>query len=130
MPIAAVTRLRLRKRRFAPLLLWSALRSLRQSRLADGCLAADVRTTRARAFWTRTLWRDAGAMRAYMRSGAHRLAMRKLPHWCDEAAVVDWERDALPDWPEAEAKMRTSGRVSRVSHPSPAHARGETVPTP
>src|SRR5688572_26793886 len=82
MPIAAVTRLRLRKRRFAPLLLWSALRSLRQSRLADGCLAADVRTTRARAFWTRTLWRDAGAMRAYMRSGAHRLAMRKLPHWC------------------------------------------------
>jgi hypothetical protein len=130
MPIAAVTRLRLRSRVFAPHLFWNAFRSLRQARRSDGCLAADVRTIAARVFWTRTLWRDAEALRDFMSSGAHRAVMPRLQHWCDEAAVVHWERDALPDWGEAEAQMRSSGRVSRVRHPSPAHARGETVPAP
>ncbi|SRR5581483_1713789 len=130
MPIASITRLRLRSLRFTPPLLWRAFHSLQQVRRADGCLAADVRTIRGRIFWTRTVWRDQQAKLAYMTSGAHAIAMRKLPHWCDEAAVVHWEQDSsdLPDWSEAETKMRTAGRTSRVRHPSPAHARGETVP--
>jgi quinol monooxygenase YgiN len=132
MPLSSITRLRLRRWRFVPLFAWHAVRSLRQVRRSDGCLAADVRTIGGRVFWTRTLWRDAMAMRAYMTSGAHAAAMRKLPHWCDEAAVVHWEEasSTLPAWSEAEARMRAEGRVSRVRHPSPAHARGETVPAP
>ena len=128
MPLAAITRLRVRRLRFVPLLVFHAFRSRRQADRADGCLAADVRTLGSRVFWTRTLWRDAAAMRAFMNSGAHRAAMPKLQHWCDEAAIMHWERDTLPDWSEAEAQMRAAGRVSRVRHPSPAHARGETVP--
>src|SRR4051812_33993938 len=72
LPIAAITRLRLRSLRFAPLLFWRAFRSLRQARAADGCLASDARTIKARVFWTRTLWRDAAAMRAYMTRSPHR----------------------------------------------------------
>jgi hypothetical protein len=53
--------------------------------------------------------------------------MLRMLHWCDEAAGVDFEHDTLPDWSEAEARIRSAGRVSRVRHPSPAHARGETV---
>jgi hypothetical protein len=128
MPIAAVTRLRLRKLRFVPLLLVSAIRSRRQAQASEGCLAADVRMQGARVFWTRTLWRDTRAMREFMRRDAHGAVMPKLLHWCDEASVVDFERDALPDWDEAEAQMRSTGRVSRVRHPSPAHARGDTLP--
>ncbi len=129
MPIAAVTRLRLRKLRLVPALMVYAFRSRRQARASEGCLAADMRMQGARLFWTRTLWRDAGALRDFMRSGgAHGAVMPRLQHWCDEAAVVDWENDALPEWSEAEAQMRSAGRVSRVRHPSPAHARGETVP--
>lgn len=130
MPLASLTRLRLRSLRFAPLLFWRAMRSLHQARRADGCLAADARTIRGRVFWTRTVWRDPAAMRAFMTGGAHVGAMRRLPHWCDEAAVVHWEQtsSALPDWSEGEAHMRAEGRTSHVRHPSPAHARGETVP--
>lgn len=80
-------------------------------------------------FWTRSLWRDAAALRRFMASGGgHRTAMARLPHWCDEASLVDWEQDSLPEWSEAEDRLRHPGRLSRVKHPSPAQARGETVP--
>ena len=55
MPVAAITRLRLRKWRYVPLLILSAMRSKRQALASEGCLAADVRTQGARVFWTRTL---------------------------------------------------------------------------
>ena len=120
--------MRLRKWRYVPFFILAASRSWRQALASEGCLAADVRTQGARVFWTRTLWRDKAAMRAYMRDGAHGAVMPKLQHWCDEASLVDWEGDALPEWEQAEARLRSAGRVSRVRHPSPAHARGETVP--
>jgi hypothetical protein len=121
MALVAVTRLRLRSLRFTPALIWLALRSQRQARGSGGCLAADVRTIRGRVFWTKTAWRDEPAMRAFMLSGAHAIALRKLPHWCDEASLVHWEQASpeLPDWSEAEARLRASGRT---------HARGETLP--
>ena len=128
MPIAAVTRLRLRSLRFVPLLIVAAIRARRQARTSDGCLAADTRTERGRVFWTRTLWRDAAAMHGFARRDAHGAAMPRLQDWCDEASVVHFEHGTLPDWDEAEARLRDAGRVSRVRHPSPAHARGETVP--
>jgi hypothetical protein len=128
MPIAAITRLRLRKLYTVPLFLIGAFRSKRQALASDGCLAADVRMIGVRVFWTRTLWRDTAAMREFMRSGAHRTVMPKLVDWCDEASLVDWERDTLPEWSEAKAKMHSDGRLSRVRRPSPAQARGETLP--
>ena len=129
MPLASITRLRLRSIRFVPRFIFDALRAKRQARISDGCLAADTRA-QGLVFWTRTLWRDTAAMNAYRASGAHRATMPRLQHWCDEAAVVHWEQEAaaLPDWSEAETRMRAEGRISRVRHPSPAHARGETLP--
>jgi hypothetical protein len=128
MPLAAITRLRVRHWGFLPPFVVITFRALRQVRRADGCLDSDVRAKAGRIFWTRSLWRDADAMRAYMTRGAHRIAMLKLQHWCDEASLVHWERDTLPDWSEAEAQLRTAGRLSRVRYPSPAQARGETMP--
>jgi hypothetical protein len=131
MPLASITRLRVRSWRLVPPLLWRAFWAQRQARAADGCLGSDVRTQAGGVFWTRTLWRDETTMRAYIGSGAHRPALSKLQHWCDEASLVHWEQDAttLPEWSEAETRLRASGRTSRVRHQSPAHARGETLPT-
>ncbi len=50
MAIAGITRLRLRKLRYAPLLLLGAFRSQRQALGSDGCLAADVRMIGTRVF--------------------------------------------------------------------------------
>src|SRR5256885_1735625 len=77
-----------------------AHRALGQARRSGGCLAADGRMQSGRVFWTRTLWRDVGTMRDYMKTAAHRGAMLRLPSWCDEASVVHWDYDGalLPDW--------------------------------
>ena len=62
-------------------------------------------------------------MRAYMSSGAHKPAMRKLVGWCDEASVVHWEQESaeLPSWTEVHRRMQADGRASHVAHPSVAH---------
>ncbi len=130
MPLASITRLRVRSIRYLPEFLLRALASVRQARHSPGCLHADVRREVKFIFWTRTLWRDEGAMRAFMTSGAHRTVMPKILDWCDEASVTHWQHDSEhpPDWPTAEIRMRSEGRTSRVRNPSPAHRRGETVP--
>ena len=78
MPFVATTRLRLRSWRFVPGLLWYALRSRRQARSAPGNLDALTLSEANRTFWTCTVWRDEADMRAFMTSGAHREAMRRL----------------------------------------------------
>jgi quinol monooxygenase YgiN len=130
MTVLAVTRLSVRSLRFLPGFIWHAVRSERQARNAQGCVATDVRREKLLVFWTRTAWRDEAAMRAYMTSGAHKKVMPKLRHWCNEASVVHWS-DAvgqLPDWNLAQERLRRDGRVSRVRYPSPAQTQGLTVP--
>src|SRR5215471_3143114 len=130
MPLASITRLRVRSIRYLPEFLLRALASVRQARRSSGCLGADVRREVKFTFWTRTLWRDEQSMRAFMTGGAHRAVMPKILDWCDEASVTHWQQDGeqLPDWPTAEARMRTEGRISRVRNPSPAHRCGEALP--
>ena len=74
-------------------------------------------------FWTTTIWTTDVAMKDFMLSGVHRRVMRKLPLWCDEAAVVHWTQESTeaPTWAEAHARLRREGRPSKVNHPSPAH---------
>jgi hypothetical protein len=130
MPLASITRLRVRSIRYLPEFLLRAMGSVRQARRSSGCLSADVRREVQLTFWTRTLWEDERSMRAFMMTGAHKTVMPKILDWCDEASVTHWqqESDTPPDWPTAVNKMRTDGRISHVRHPSPAHSRGETVP--
>lgn len=71
-----------------------------------------------------TAWDSQSSMRAYMTNGAHKQAMPKLMHWCDEASVAHWEQAeaTLPSWTEADQRMRETGRISKVLHPSAGHA--------
>lgn len=123
MPFVSVTRLRVRSLRFLPGFFYHAVRTQRQvcsaAGFRGGSLLPDARWT----FWTLTVWDSAEAMRAYMLAGAHGKAMPKLMRWCDEASVVHWDTavDIIPDWEEAEARMRSEGRASRLRHPSPDH---------
>jgi heme-degrading monooxygenase HmoA len=124
MPFVSITRLRVRSWRFLPMFVVLALRSARQSDAAEGNLATKLLADQHNTFWTVTLWTSDAAMRAYMLAGVHRSAMRKLPHWCDEAAVVHWNQDTneLPSWHEAWGRLLRDGRRSKVDHPTPAHA--------
>ena len=101
-----------------------------QAQRADGCLGVTVRRTKGAVYWTMTVWRDDAALRAFMLSGAHRQAMPKLIKWCDEASLAHWQQDTdtLPAWDEGERRLATEGRLSKVAHPSPAQAAGQTLP--
>jgi hypothetical protein len=124
MPFVSVTRLRIRSWRFLPGFALHALRSQRQVRKAAGFRTGTLLPDRRWTFWTLTVWDTHEHMRAYMISGAHRVAMPKLLEWCDEASVVHWDSadQSIPPWPDADARMRSEGRPSKVRHPSPDHA--------
>ena len=125
MTALSLTRLRLRAWRFLPGFVPLALRSAGQAERAAGFLDGAVLAEPTRlVFWTLTAWTDAEAMRAYTLSGPHRAAMGRLAAWCDESAVARWEAPdaALPDWQEADRRLRACGRPSKVRHPSAAHA--------
>lgn len=126
MPFVSVTRLRLRSLRFVLPFVWQSRRSARQAARSEGCLDVKLRKTRGLAFWTLTSWADETSMKAFRDAPPHREAMRKLRHWCDEAAVGHWihERDNRPGWEEAAAHLAEHGRLSRVSHPSQAQQAG------
>ncbi|AWN36696.1 DUF3291 domain-containing protein [Methylobacterium radiodurans] len=121
MPLVSVTRLRIRALRFLPAFAVHAVRTARQVRSAPGFRGGAVLNDRDWTFWTLTAWDGAESMRTYMGSGAHRAAMPRLSHWCDEASTVHWNADDLPGWAEADKRMRDEGRASRVRHPSLRH---------
>jgi hypothetical protein len=123
----SVTRLRLRSAWFLPGFFFHAFRSQRQVQRADGYIAGKVLPDHDRAFWTLTAWESRPKMLAYMTSGAHKQAMPRLLDWCDEASVTGWEQpeSQLPEWEEADRKMRTEGRPSKVRHPSEAQLRSK-----
>lgn len=128
MTFVSVTRLRLRGARFFLPFLWHTTRARAQVKTAEGCLSNTVRRTAGGTYWTLTTWRDEGAMRAYMTSGAHMKAMPKLKHWCDEAAVAHWTQGSTAiSWTDAEQRLAQSGRLSKVLYPSPAQSAGRTM---
>jgi hypothetical protein len=124
MPFIGVTRLKLRSIRFLPPFAIAALRIVRQVGKAPGFLGGSLLTDRAWTFWTMTAWDSQETMRRFMTTGSHGAAMPRLLDWCDEASVVHWAEpgETLPSWPEADKRMRESGRPSKVRNPSLRHA--------
>jgi heme-degrading monooxygenase HmoA len=122
-PLVAITRLRVRSWRYLPIFFLQALRSARQAAKADGNLATRLLRDRRNTFWTATVWTTETSMKEFMLSGVHRGVMRKLPEWCDEAALAHFTQESSkpPTWTEAYVRLKREGRRSRVNHPSPAH---------
>jgi hypothetical protein len=130
MVFISLTRLRVRSWRFMPVFLWYALRSARQAQRSEGFLDGKLIVDAKKTFWTVTAWTAEAAMRAYRAHGAHKDAMGKLAHWCDEASVAHWQQEnvSLPLPEEAFRRMLEGGRPSRVNHPSADRTNGHIAP--
>ena len=119
----SVTRLRVRRFIDLPVFLWKTQLAKRQVIRVPGFLGGKLLVDAHRTYWTLTVWESERAMKAYRGSGAHSGVMPRLVEWCDEAAYTHWEStDAtVPNWSEAYEHLVSTGRLSRVAHPSPAH---------
>jgi len=129
MALVSVTRLHLRAIRFLLPFSWYVAGSARQARRAAGNLGVQLRKTKGLAFCTLTMWQDEAAMKTFRGNSPHREAMQKLAGWCDEASFAHWEQDstAWPSWEYASEQLRSSGRLSKVLHPSENHNAGRIV---
>jgi heme-degrading monooxygenase HmoA len=129
MPFVSVTRLHLRSKWYYPSFIISSYRAAAQARRSAGFITGVLGGDAHGAGWTLTVWESEPAMRAYRNSGLHMRVMPKLLEWCDEASFAHWAVDdpALPSMEEAHRRMITDGRLSKVNHPSSAHAAGRTA---
>ncbi|KQM13845.1 hypothetical protein [Novosphingobium sp. Leaf2] len=124
--ILSITRLRLRRWWLLPMFFHSAAAINRQIVQTPGFHSGYLALGPKLTFWTVSVWHGNQPMRAFRNSGAHAHAMRKLPQWCDEAAIATL---AVPvaGKPAANtlgALLTQHGRVLRVIHPSDAHLQG------
>jgi hypothetical protein len=104
----SVTRLRIRRLWDMPAFALQALRSALQAKAATGNVSVVPLAEARRTFWTRTIWIEESAMRAFMLGEPHRRIMSRLAEWCDEAAVERWTQDMPepPSWEDAQQRMQ------------------------
>jgi heme-degrading monooxygenase HmoA len=118
----SLTRLRLRSFLTLPAFIAANNKIHAQIRAAPGFIRGAVFAEGRLAFWTRSAWESADAMKAFRDSGAHRAIMPKLMHWCDEAAVAHWQDAHIEtDWEKLRERLIAEGRNSKVKHPTRAH---------
>ena len=82
--------------------------SLRQARMAEGCLFAAVRPHDGRYF-SFTAWDSPAAMKRYARSGPHRRAMARASVLSSDSRFHHFHADELPDWSEALDRWHAAG---------------------
>ena len=82
----------------APFFIWHAIRSMAQVQKDPACLDASAKFIKGVAH-TVTVWESRKDMVAFMRSGAHREAMRAFPH-IGTGYCFGFEADKAPPWNE------------------------------
>jgi quinol monooxygenase YgiN len=105
----SITGLRLKSVWAAPLFWWHAIASMRQAQAAPGCLRVEARTIDGVAH-TLSVWQDRAAMIAFVRSGAHRRAIRAFDRIAT-GMTLGFETERVPDWSEVPELLRARGRV-------------------
>lgn len=79
-----------------------------QAQRAPGCLLAEARTI-AGVHHTLSVWTSRGAMRAYLRQGAHLKAM-KLYSQIATGKTIGYETTEIPGWDEVPRIWRERGK--------------------
>jgi hypothetical protein len=127
--IVSVTRLHTRRWPFLLPFAINVWRSARQAQRSAGYVDGALALEPPLGFWTFTVWIDEQAMRAFRKTAPHMKAMPRLLHWCDEASYVHWQQDdaSVPTPAVAFEQLRIGGKLSKVNHPSAAHAAARTT---
>jgi hypothetical protein len=122
MPYVSITGMRVLRFWHYPRFAFHAVRSMVQAQSAPGNLVADARKIDG-VHHTLTVWTDRPAMLDYLRSGAHRRAMKAFPQ-IGSGYAFGFEAEVPPDWSDvhalwlAEGRRRAEREEMRVGAPS------------
>ena len=108
MGYVSITGLELKRFWHAPVFWRHATRSMLQAQNAPGCRDARAKTIGG-VHHTISLWDSRTDMISFLRSGAHRDALKIFPKIAT-GKVFGYQADALPDWPEAHRRWQEEGR--------------------
>src|SRR5665213_3429004 len=120
MIFVSATRLRIRSIFYLLKFMRANEGSIKQLLITRGFLGGKELIDKKLTFWTLTMWHDDVAMKSFRNSAAHKIAMQKLPYWCDEASYVHWtqEKAEIPVWGNVFKKMIADGKTTQVKKPS------------
>lgn len=105
----SITGLQLRHPWQGPIFWFHTLRAMAQARKAPGNLLTQGRVING-VHHTLTVWTSEEAMRAYVRSGSHLVAMQSFKGFA-LGRVVSFAADRAPGWSEVPAIWSQRGRI-------------------
>ena len=111
----SITGLRLKDRRYMLQFWWHAIRSMAQARKAHGNLSAETRTIDG-VHHTLSVWVDEQAMRTFLVSGAHLVAMKAFPAIA-AGRTLGFTTDQPPDWETAHRRWLSQAREVLTARP-------------
>ncbi len=105
----SIAGLQVRRIWHVPIFWFYALRSMAQARKAGGNISSDARTING-VHHTLSLWTDDAAMRAFLTTGPHLMAMNRFRSIAT-GKVVGYFAARGPEWSEVHAIWISKGRV-------------------
>ncbi|WP_067726794.1 hypothetical protein [Oceanobacillus damuensis] len=96
----SVTRLHLKGKRKLPRFFVYTIKSIIQSRKADGLKFSSFNKEGWVTYWTLTVWESKEHMKVFRNNGNHLKAMKISRNIADELESVNWDAETIPDWDE------------------------------
>ncbi|PLT32817.1 DUF3291 domain-containing protein [Bacillus sp. V5-8f] len=101
----SVTRMRLKGKRKLPIFIWHTMKSISQSRRAEGLLYSSFHKEGWDTYLTLTIWENQNNINEYRNEGSHFKAMKISRKIADKLELIHWEGDHQPTWEECKERL-------------------------
>ena len=108
--IASITELRLKNIFSFILFIKHAVRSKIQADSAQGIVSVEVKSSGLLIQRTLTVWESEEALKKYIRSGSHLVAMKSFSKIANKSYTAKFKVTSKPTWEEALEYLKTQGR--------------------
>ena len=106
----SVTRLHLKGKRMLPSFFWHTIKSIYQSRKAEGLLDSSFDHEGWDTYWTLTVWENKDRMKEFRNNGKHLKAMKISRSIADQLETINWEAETKPVWMECKERLHNKYR--------------------
>lgn len=99
--LISVGRLHVKSKRKIPSFFYHTIKSIIQSKKAEGLIFSSFNREGWLTYWTLTAWESKEHMMTYRNKGNHLKAMKVSRDIADRLDQINWEADVIPTWDEA-----------------------------